>query len=81
MPLLARLYFVPYGDMARAELIGELKITNDGSGDVGHGNYEALLEERRLPQPPSRQACYVHRFDRSQGAWALVKEVLTRMRP
>jgi len=58
----------------------ELSIRNEGTGGEEHGNYEATLQERRGAKGPSCQANHVRHFERALAAWALVKEVLNRMR-
>lgn len=37
---------VPYGDEARAEVLHEILIANDGSGTLARGNYAASLTRR-----------------------------------
>jgi hypothetical protein len=64
---------IPYGIEKHAEVIGQLKIINDGTGTKEVGNYTwemveegvGLLEEGKCGN-----------FNREAGVWALVERVL-----
>lgn len=65
---------VPYGIEEEAQVIGRMLIANDGTGTVKHGNYAYAYNFTDRPDVPAKGT--VRRFDRSMGAWALLKKIL-----
>lgn len=65
---------VPYGIEEEAQVIGRMLIANDGTGTVKHSNYAYAYNFTDRPDVPAKGL--VHRFDRSQGAWVLLKKIL-----
>jgi hypothetical protein len=64
------------GDKNQRELIGELKIANDGSGSATSGNYDATLYGRK-GRMGSTQIKNFPRHERH--AWDLVAKVLNAL--
>jgi hypothetical protein len=60
---------VPYGDEARARVIGTAKIWNDGTSDERpmYGNYEGIIDGQKLR---------VEGHERREGVWTLVYKFL-----
>ena len=67
----------PGGSKEQRYTIGTAYICNDGTGHDRVGNYEATITG--CPSEDGRQSTdtvYVQDFDRTQGAWELLTEIL-----
>lgn len=62
----------------KQEQVGELHITNDGTGDAEHGNYTYVL---RTPDGERRGTLKGHRRNHPEGALRLVARILSKERP
>lgn len=65
---------VPFGVEEEARPIGTMLIANDGTGTPKSGNYAYAYNFTDRPDVPAKGT--VKRFDRSMGAWALLKKIL-----
>lgn len=65
---------VPFGIEEEASTIGVMLIANDATGTPKHGNYAYAYNYTDRPDVPARGT--IKRFDRSLGAWALIKKIL-----
>ena len=54
--------------------MGFMLIANDDTGTPKHGNYAYAYNYTDRPDVPARGT--IKRFDRSLGAWALIKKIL-----
>lgn len=63
---------VPFGDESRKKTIGIMNIANDGRGSSEVGHYDVRLEDDRDVE---RNARVLH-YQRSRGAWSLVRRAL-----
>lgn len=72
------LEIVPHGDERLAQVIGRLKIANDGTGTLERGNYTWALDDGK-PHGEVRRG-RVRGFPRAPrgGAWRLLRRVLGR---
>ena len=65
---------VPYGIEEEAQVIGRMLIANDGTGNMKYGNYAYAYNFTDRPDVPAKGI--VTHFNRSFGAWALLKKIL-----
>lgn len=66
---------VPFGNEDEAQKIATMLIANEGTGDYKVGNYAYVYNYSDRPDEP--EFGYVRRYPRIQGAWGLVKRVLS----
>ena len=75
--LVARLEIWPFGNMRDARLLGTITIANDGTGDVGLGNYTARVSD--INSDSQLLETKVQAFPRKLGAVALLSAVLKNL--
>ncbi len=68
-----RVELVPFGEEAEARDIAQAIIYNDGTGDIGTGNYIAGFCERGWLGDVS-----IKNHERAQSVWALVAKAATQ---
>lgn len=66
---------VPFGNDDEASVIGRMLIANEGTGDYKTGNYAYVYSY--TDRPDDQEFGYVKRYPRINGAWGLVKKVLS----
>ena len=67
---------VPFGIEEEAREIGRMIIANDGTGGYGVGNYAYAFTY--TDGPPEVATGTIKNFQRSLGAWSLVKKILNK---
>lgn len=68
------LEIVPFGLVEQTQVIGGIRIGNDGSGDQHTGNYQYTFHEN-LPIGNPRTG-FIKNYKRAKGAWELVRLIL-----
>lgn len=78
--LKATVELIPFGDFTRKSIIGELYITNDGSGTSKVGNYNYSISDIEFQGylEKFKEGEY-KQFPRKLGAWELVRRVLNKI--
>lgn len=62
----------PQGNVWNQEVIGQLYIVNDGTGNSVYGNYKYVLSDNY----ELKKSGYVKNFPRHEGVWELIREIL-----
>ena len=68
---------IPFGVEAKKKTITEIKIDNDGTGDVFTGNYDFSVYDVEHDHAMLIDKIKDHR--RSDGVWPLIKKVIDKI--
>lgn len=79
-----KIELVPYGDESKVKQIGQIKIVNDGTGNIDNGNY--IFEAKDIDDIGCGLAqMYIHKqgmiknHNRHNGFWELIKIVCSNL--